>query len=862
MDFQSEILKTTDSLPLKFAQERQERIFYERLELCKTEDQVDNQFVFHGQCMVLGDSGVGKTSLVKSLTGNPFNPRQTKTQGIEQTLVDEKWNSFNMKELVFGDLWRFLKTALVQVLLIGIGAATSNVVVQTFLVSRKVFRIMLCLLAFDVIAVMLIAILGTPPAFLSFMLFHFMYFVLKFVPIFAFHFARNQFSRFTLATFSFILGGRGFITGLYFALVICYLDETYAAFASILLLTTITGIGLVALFRLIGPISTSVGNYNDHQHQLYQDQLLIQNKLTMMTICVCFSRLLLSILIGMIFGFAAEKFGNVSSTMKELFVDEENSTTSNNSFGGQHIHFFLSPFTLHFTVEYLDLIINFKFFSSLFDGSWGSYVLLIAVVFYHFKLAWISKRFYFVILFPSLVFFTFYVELFCFHKIIPDNFESPNKMITLVIGRAEMTDNKMLKSALNAKFSSLKLKLLDFAGGKEYYAYHHMFLRSDAIYIIVFNMFTFVENGFRNIPSGIQSLQFWFESVCSHVPRKAPIVLVGTHRGNMDKKCIKMLNGHLTGYLWNPYCDELVVNKVEDLMFFPVENSEGQNDIGVQNLQKEIVSVAEQCKETMGRDIPLTWIRIQDAIISLQEKKEATFCVTLAEFPRVFDDFVCNSCSKETLKYFHEKGLVIYLDRNQNVDLSNWVLLKPEILVDIIIQLVTPPPENTQQRGLRCDWKLLQKKGILTKSLLKSIISKVHENEETMTAFLEEYDLICPLLNKKVEMYSLYDQDEKQPNHFVPSLLPMFADGDLPVWHDDDDDDADKKFFVFFDRFLPQPLFHRLLSRAHKLSKVEFPNGQTVLFRDAGKFWMRAWQPYRLKLMKGERIIEVTFSYR
>ena len=127
-----------------------------------------------------------------------------------------------------------------------------------------------------------------------------------------------------------------------------------------------------------------------------------------------------------------------------------------------------------------------------------------------------------------------------------------------------------------------------------------------------------------------------------------------------------------------------------------------------------------------------------------------------------------------------------------------------------------------------------------------------------MTAFLEEYDLICPLSNKKVEICSPREQDEKQPTHFVPSLLPMSAEGDLPVWHDDD---TDKKFYVFFNRFLPEPLFHHLLSRAHKLSTVLFPNGQTVLYRDAGKFWMSHWQPYRLKLMK-EKKIEVTFSCR
>ena len=231
--------------------------------------------------------------------------------------------------------------------------------------------------------------------------------------------------------------------------------------------------------------------------------------------------------------------------------------------------------------------------------------------------------------------------------------------------------------------------------------------------------------------------------------------------------------------------------------------------------------------------------------------------MTLEEFPTAFDRFICSNWSEETLKYFHEKGLVIYLDKDR--DLSNWVLLKPEILVDIIIQLVTPPPQMIQERGFRRDWELLHDKGSLTKSLLTRIISTVQENEEAMTAFLEEYDLICPLSNNKVKMRSLYDDEEHQPTHFVPSLLPMSADGCIPIWHDNT---TDKTFYVFFKRFLPEPLFHRLLSRAHKNSMVEFPNGPAIMFKDVGKFWMRPCQPYRLKLMKEEAIIEVTFSSR
>jgi len=90
----------------------------------------------------------------------------------------------------------------------------------------------------------------------------------------------------------------------------------------------------------------------------------------------------------------------------------------------------------------------------------------------------------------------------------------------------------------------------------------------------------------------------------------------------------------------------------------------------------------------------------------------------------------------------------------------------------------------------------------------------------------------------------------------------MATDGCMPpIWQDDN---TDKKFYVFFKRFLPEPLFHRLLSRAHKNSMLEYPNGQPVLYRDAAMFWMRPSQDYkqayRLRILKEEGMIEVTIS--
>ena len=838
------------TLPLRFSHQRQQKIFLEKLELLETDDnQGGNQFVFQlRQCMVLGDSGTGKTSLVKSLMGEEFDPGQTKTKGIDVSLVDKKWKNHNMKELVFGDLWRFFRFGLVKVLLIATGTATSNVIVQNFIVWKRGFPFTLCVWLIMAITMLVMKTIYDTPV--GLVLFLFIYHIPDFASFCFFYFDHNQ-SRFMLATLSFILRRRGLLIGFYLAPVICLWDETFAAkFISIIgFVAAVIAITLLGLFLLIGPISMSFGN--NRQEYSYPVQF-IHHKLPIAT--VCFFRLLLSTTIGLTFGFAA--VSHVSVSLKDSYKGETFKTYPNVK---QIVRFFVTGFVCLFPAECL----KHSFLFRILDRSWGPLykLLFIWLIFDPFKLVLTSQSFYlyYFVLFPLFVCYTFYVELFHYYLTLPGNFECPNKLITLVVGKAAM-DNRLLKSALNEKFSSPKLKILDFAGDKDYYAYHHMFLRSHAIYIIVFNMAEFVENDFRGTSTGIQRLQFWFESVCSHVPLETPILLVGTHRGNMNKDHINILNGHLKGNLWNPYCDELVTNDVEGLVFFPVENSDGQNDFGVQHLQKKIMAVAEKCKETIGHEIPLSWVRIQDAIISLKEKKNAKFCVTLEEFPRAFENLVCTDWSKETLKYFHEQGLVIYLDRKQDLNLSNWVLLKPEILMDIIIQLVTPPPEITQlqERGLRRHWNLLQKKGMLTKSLLRTITSKVQENEAAITAFLEECDLICPLANKKLKKHSLHEEDEL-PTHFVPSLLPLSAERDTPTWHDDN---TDKKFFVFFNRFLPEPLWYRLLSRAHKLSKLEFPNGQTVLFRDAGRFWMSAWQPYCLKLIKEEKMIEVTLTCR
>ena len=541
-------------------------------------DAVNQQFVSPSQCLILGDSEVGKTSLVKSLTGKPFDPKQQKTQGIDQCLVNNEWKNCNLKDLIFGDLWKFLESGVVEVLLSTTGKAT---VAQEFMfIIREVWKIPVISIFTGFLAIGLLSLVYNFPV--TIFSNYFIYFFLVLFQQCAIHCNITSKLRFILVTFISILSRRGLLIGSHLALVICYFDESFVESVSCAfpVLGSIAGIAFVVLFILIGPI----------QMPLFDTSQLVKRQ--NFIVILCFYRLLLSIFIGLIIGFvAAESLGAVSDkkSLREILV-----TCSNNKYMVS-----VSIITPFVVISPTEFVIEFQIlkckYSSMEDEPWGPCgILLILALFYHFKLAITSPIYYFAITYPLFICLTLCKEWLRINLIRSFSECSSNKYMTLAVMVIGEMDRRMLKSALQEKFPSPKLLILDFAGDKEYYAYHHMFLKSNALYVIVFNIAMVVKDSFKNVNTEIERLQFWLASVCSHVPPKTPIVLVGTHRGDLDKTCMQILNGPLSKNLWVPYCDELVVNDDDELMFFPVENSNGENDVGVQRLRIKLTSVAEE----------------------------------------------------------------------------------------------------------------------------------------------------------------------------------------------------------------------------------------------------------------------------
>ena len=787
-------------------------------------EQICQQFVFQGQCLVLGDSGVGKTSLVRAISGKPFDEMEPRTTGIEQSLVDEKWQNLDTKDLIFGNVNRFFLEIFIQLMLYG---RAGNVIFQQSRFRKK--EIAFALPLFGIFFLTITTTITDPPKENHCVLpisIIFIFFLYVCDSWFVF-FSPKEDWRLKAGLCYFMVNPRGILIGTFLSVgllsfhsEISYGEPSKTAIFQVVLFVVIA-LGYVAFLLL-----KSLRSFALEQKCPQPGQLKLNNQRPIEVIF--FTRFILNTFVGFILVTTVGVF--YSKILHQVSI--------------VMVIFYFAFFMAESVPRILKSLPEWH--------QWAKFFLIIIFLLCVFaclpssseKLAMI-----FLVLFCD----TLHQEYFWLESAIStpsQDHVGPGTFTAVQLEKA-VIDHKKLKNALNQKWSSLKLKILDFAGDKEYQAYFHMFLRSQAIYVIVFNMAEFAEDSFRDLTAKIKSLHLWLESVCSHATSNTPIFLVGTHRGNMERSTMERINENLKRNFWELFCGELVVNKVDELFFFPVENSLGQNDGGIQIFQRAIIATVEELKETIGRNIPLSWIQIQDALISMKSDKGAKVCVRFEEFPTVFDNFICTNWTEETLEYFHEKGFMMYLNKG-----PKRVLLNPDVLIDIIIRLITKQPEGIPQRSYRRHWNLLQEKGMLTKFLLEflleSVLLKV-ESKEDVTAFLEEYDLICLLTHKMAPL----NGERLTPTYFVPALLPISTDENIQLWKDRS---TDKKFFVFFKKFLPEPLFHCLLSRAHKNSKVQFPRSQPLVYRDAGRFWLDFRQPYRLKLLKDMKMIEVTFT--
>lgn len=462
----------------------------------------ETQFVFQGQLLVLGDSRAGKTSLVKALTGEKFNCNEEKTHGVEAKLVDRKWKAQDLADLVFGRFHQFCErkeeeSAFLPRIFNKLKYRYGNthcaqdsdripLALECLLIEKSGISTIVgdsplaCIIFFIVCFYVSAALLGSWPSRILLIAAELLLNIFQ-----AFKGVGVKHNLFKYA--GIYLGGLvakccvTYVFSIPFYGTVYSLANLQAGVMKEIAIVTLdlylnflaTSIALIilAVFQcIIGMFSFS------HQLSLLLDNVLdiIDSLETMMLLALvtCIRISLFSVAYIEIF---ATEIAMAFTVMHLTYLYHQNLLNTNRV-----------AIIVALAVE---LVIVLAIVTSVFLGNsifFSSISVLIIAFSLHGYGKWLQIRGFFQ--------GKSFVDVF-FHIKFP---------ISALIVEKTVTNKRKLKVALDQAFSSLKFRVLDFAGDKEYYAYHHMFLRKEALYLVVFNIRDFVEDNFQNIDKKVR----------------------------------------------------------------------------------------------------------------------------------------------------------------------------------------------------------------------------------------------------------------------------------------------------------------------------------------------------------------------
>ncbi|XP_030851495.1 uncharacterized protein LOC755988 isoform X1 [Strongylocentrotus purpuratus] len=406
------------------------------------------------------------------------------------------------------------------------------------------------------------------------------------------------------------------------------------------------------------------------------------------------------------------------------------------------------------------------------------------------------------------------------------------------------------------------LSIWDFAGQSVYYTTHQVFLSSRAVYIIVFNLtheldapaqtqirrgddtVEYAESEFTNL----DFMDFWMRSIHAYTAENRsnaldntmlspPIFVVGTHRASLSSDPVEQarmveekflrIRQNLLG---KPYLPHIIPS------FYAVENNidEG-DDEQVTKLRKHVEEVASK-EPYMGEHIPLRWLRFQQKVADLVS--QGINYMSLDNMSEVASSVgISSEAGLQTmLQFYHDLGIIIYYGGPGASDssLRNTVILRPQWLVDIFRRVITIKDIDDKWSLLLDAWTKLDEYGILQDQLLDHMWHDVIDQKEVLVGLMEKFDLLC----ERQTPSELPGADEPsqgvsgERSYYVPSRLRECPDQeDLMA-----ETNASVAFYITFNGFLPDGLFHRILTRAVRWSQEQGGREPRLFFRQARFF--------------------------
>ena len=339
--------------------------------------------------------------------------------------------------------------------------------------------------------------------------------------------------------------------------------------------------------------------------------------------------------------------------------------------------------------------------------------------------------------------------------------------------------------------STFYFSVWDFAGQKEYYATHQVFLSKRSLYLAVWN----VMDG----KDGITELKSWLNNIIVRAP-ESRIIIVGTHldelirqngRENAEAQCAEYEEHFTNAIIQHDHIKKNVVR----IMFVGLKGKR----VNVSVLKEEIYKAAEKCRSDndtpiMGCNIPASYNKVDNMIIKSSKSHEPILhatqfkgmVVSLGQPDLQSDDEI-----RALTLFLHDIGSLLHFDDHRH-NLDDLYFVKPQWLCKLMSTVITVKERNDRVKD-----------GKIDKPNLEELFQRA-DNNAYPERYLEQY---LVLFNRfEIALPLDKEGDQLLIPCFLPSERPKGINGSLNGCHH-------QRIFGFQDVTTPPGLWSRLLSR-------------------------------------------------
>ena len=385
--------------------------------------------------------------------------------------------------------------------------------------------------------------------------------------------------------------------------------------------------------------------------------------------------------------------------------------------------------------------------------------------------------------------------------------------------------------------------LWDFGGQSVYYATHPLYLTTQAIYLLVYDLsrspndraipvpkqglFRKLEDSF-SVKTNLDYLNSWMSSVASLVsdgdgevpagheteklPSKLPpVFLVCTHAdqpycGQDSATLAADIFGSLQG---KPYSSHLFHS------VFVVDSTKSGSEHEcpeVVRLRKEIIAVAKELP-LMKEEIPLKWLKFEKELqvkikkgskwISLQNAKQVAF-----EMCHISDEEEFTTL----MKFLHDQRILIHFDDTPS--LHKMVVLDIPWLINVFKKVIAVEPYDGSRKQCQDLWLKLEKTGILEEKLIEHVWGPLYENKETFQSLTE--------IMEKFSLWCICPSSGERKQYLVPSMLMSHPSEDILRLVESSQ--IPSLYLTFNSSQVPIGLFPRMVLQFYQWCSKEWPN--------------------------------------